>query len=419
MSLFKCSRCCSSKLAEFFEVKKTTGIQYKTCNQCRSIKLNCGECDKVYGSISDRKKHIIVKHPEIKLTRCTKCNYDCPYDSDMETHMSRAHKNKNTTHECDRCNKIYATKSNLKQHTNTVHNKIKNFNCDQCDKSYKRKGGLKRHIEGFHDKIKNYECDKCNYICSDRNSLKLHIKSIHDKIKDFKCDRCTYASSSNSHLKRHIEVVHDKIKNITCDMCNYTCSNNTHIRSHKKHVHSDDKKYKCNKCEYTTKSNGNLKKHKIIHEVRTYYECNKCGDKLKNLKKHIKKCTGTSNMSQGEYKVKSYLDELRILHEREVSIRLKTKGCLRFDFKLIINDKILFIEYNGAQHYVPSRFGGIDEEQAKINLIKQQKHDKLKTDHCTENNIPLLWIKYTDYNKIDKLIFDFIINNSDWDGDKH
>jgi hypothetical protein len=78
------------------------------------------------------------------------------------------------------------------------------------------------------------------------------------------------------------------------------------------------------------------------------------------------------------------------------------------------NTKI-FIEYNGQQHYEPVKFGGISMERATENFRKQQIHDQIKTDYCTENDYPLLWISHKD--NVEDSVRKFIVDNTNWDGD--
>ncbi len=59
------------------------------------------------------------------------------------------------------------------------------------------------------------------------------------------------------------------------------------------------------------------------------------------------------------------------------------------DFCLILNNKTIFIEYNGIQHYVPIKhFGG------KLRFEKQKERDNLLREYCLNNNIILLEYKY-------------------------
>jgi very-short-patch-repair endonuclease len=211
-----------------------------------------------------------------------------------------------------------------------------------------------------HDKIKDIECNKCDYKCSLNGDLQRHIKAVHDKIKDIECDKCDYKCSRTGNLREHIKIVHDKIKDFECKLCEYKCS--------------------------------------------TKY----------GLKRHIKICTGVDNCSAGEYKIKQALNEMRINYEFDSSHEVKSdKGYLRWDF-IIQSDEPLFIEYDGRQHFGPVRFGSMSIEKAQKAFQKQKKYDKLKDDYCSDNGYLLLRIPYTEYGNINKLVGDFIIQNTDW-----
>jgi hypothetical protein len=60
------------------------------------------------------------------------------------------------------------------------------------------------------------------------------------------------------------------------------------------------------------------------------------------------------------------------------------------------------IEYNGVQHYEPTRFGGISTERSLENLTKQLARDQFIQSWCNELKIKLIWIDGREY-KIDKL----------------
>lgn len=82
---------------------------------------------------------------------------------------------------------------------------------------------------------------------------------------------------------------------------------------------------------------------------------------------------------------------------------------LNVDF--YIPNKNIILEYNGAQHYGPIKFGGINIERAKINFIKQQDRDKYVEAFCNSNKIKLICIdgrKYQD-KKLERYIKDELI----------
>ena len=358
-TLQKCSRCGSTKLQEKYFTKTAKGVYKKTCDNCSTKKS------------------------------CPKCEYKCSANID------------------------------LKKHIKAVHSKIKDFECILCDAKFSTNGNLKQHIKMVHDKIKDFECPKCYYKCSHSGHLKKHIKMVHDKIKDFECNLCDAKFSTNGDLKQHIKQVHSKIKDFECDKCDYKFSRSQHLKQHIKQVHDKIKDFECNLCDAKFSTNGNLKQHiKAIHSKIKDFECNLCDYKCSaksDLKQHILICTGKDTCSSGEYKIKQVLNEMIVEYEFDSSYEVKSdKGYLRWDFIINTENEPLFIEYDGKQHFIPCQFGGMTKEKAQEAFEKQKKYDKIKDDYCTENGYLLLRIPYTEYGNINKIVADFVIQNTDW-----
>lgn len=125
---------------------------------------------------------------------------------------------------------------------------------------------------------------------------------------------------------------------------------------------------------------------------------NKCGFIFKVCPHDFYKGSGCPkcSSSKGELFVKSYLDSINCLYEREFKfLNLKDKSNLRFDF--YIPSMKTAIEYDGIQHYKPQGlFGGIDG----FNNLK--KHDSMKDVFCDQHRIRLIRISYK-YNTYDKV----------------
>lgn len=92
----------------------------------------------------------------------------------------------------------------------------------------------------------------------------------------------------------------------------------------------------------------------------------------------------------------------------------KSKHPLPFDFAIFDNDSNLkfLIEYQGAQHYVPARFGNIPLSVAEENLKNCQMRDKIKSDYCNSKNIDLLVIPYTDIKELHNIIYNKLCDNN-------
>ena len=235
---------------------------------------------------------------------------------------------------------------------------------ENCGKTFSRNAELQRHIKQVHLKIKDKQCSDCDMKFSTSGDLQRHIKSIHLQVKDKQCSDCAMIFSTNVQLQRHIKQVHLKIKDHPCTTCDMKFSTNA------------------------------------------------------DLQRHIKKCTGKMNCSAGELKIMNTLKEMGIEYEFDSSYQLKNENgkLLRWDFIIKTKNEPLFIEYDGRAHFMPVNFGGISQEKAESNLIKQQAHDKLKNDYCNENGYLLLRIPYTQFGNIPQLLTEFICENSDWEG---
>jgi len=107
------------------------------------------------------------------------------------------------------------------------------------------------------------------------------------------------------------------------------------------------------------------------------------------------------NQSKGETVIERWLIKNKILYEREYTFKdCKKVNELRFDFAIFRDGKLrALIEYQGIQHYeAVEHFGGV--EKLKIQRI----NDKIKSNYCSKNNIPLLVIPYWELKKINDIL---------------
>lgn len=140
-----------------------------------------------------------------------------------------------------------------------------------------------------------------------------------------------------------------------------------------------------------------------LKQVKNHSAINKCqcscgkifyatSRQLKERK--IVSCGCQDKLSYGAAYIKNLLDTNNIIYTQEYTFEdLKgDKECLRFDFALFDNNKLVgLIEYNGQQHYTPiSIFGGQEEFE------RRQKYDERKIKYCNDKNIELMIISYKD-----------------------
>jgi hypothetical protein len=67
------------------------------------------------------------------------------------------------------------------------------------------------------------------------------------------------------------------------------------------------------------------------------------------------------------------------------------------DIKIEKDSKVIFVEYNGTQHYEPVNFSKKESYNAEEALIKQQERDQWLRDYCKENNIILIEVDGRNY----------------------
>jgi len=101
------------------------------------------------------------------------------------------------------------------------------------------------------------------------------------------------------------------------------------------------------------------------------------------------------NNSRGEEKIREFLESNNIIYKMEN--RFKDLNKLPFDFYL--EELNIAVEFDGEQHFKAIKFFGGEE-----GLKKTQERDKIKNDYCKNNNIELIRIPYTDFDKVEEIL---------------
>ena len=216
--------------------------------------VNCSICSKVFNSRYGLYVHTKNMHEKLNNIYCDVCGKIFTRLTDLNTHVMLMHKNgegckqkekiavltgnnnshkekctqkdKNTVFECPKqrisylerqklygcifCSQLFASKSWVKKHIDTVHMKISDSTCNICGKEFNNKLSCKEHIKSVHKEIKDSTCHICGKKFTSNSKCKEHIKCVHKGIKDFLCNICARAFGREGHLKRHIRTVHQK-----------------------------------------------------------------------------------------------------------------------------------------------------------------------------------------------------------------
>ena len=113
---------------------------------------------------------------------------------------------------------------------------------------------------------------------------------------------------------------------------------------------------------------------------------------------YITHCGCETVASKGEEKIKNILNASNIHFETQKTFTgcrfPDTSHLARFDFFI---DNRYIVEYDGIQHSVVQNNSKWNNKE-KVEYT--QSHDEIKNQWCKENNIPLIRIPYTHYDKL-------------------
>lgn len=130
-------------------------------------------------------------------------------------------------------------------------------------------------------------------------------------------------------------------------------------------------------------------------DMNTLHKCMVCGYEWSLRPSNLLSGCGCPkcNESKGEKQITLWLEQNKIINipQKRFSDCCDVKP-LPFDF--YIPELNICIEYQGEQHYSPINFGGISDKEAYNNFTTTQRHDEIKRNYCTNNNIELICIPY-------------------------
>lgn len=118
-----------------------------------------------------------------------------------------------------------------------------------------------------------------------------------------------------------------------------------------------------------------------------------CGNETIVAGEHLERSETTScgccKKSKGEQKISELLSLNKIPFMPHYYVNINGR---KYYYDFFVNNKY-FIEYDGIQHYK-------GWYRNPNNLASQQERDRIKTEYCINNDIPLIRIPYTKYNSL-------------------
>ncbi len=234
-------RCKADKIPNAEEVKAKVSTKQraprgsKASKGDRDLSITCENCGEVLTQAHSFDDHHARKHPHLPkrvvgrtLHFCDICPHrSFTHPGGLRKHKYTAHGVHNKPNVCDVCNTPY-----LK-----VHKCLKaTFSCTQCDRSFNKEMSLREHVQGVHMGHRPVQCDKCEKSFVTKRQLKAHDMYTHQKQQ---CKFCKNVLSSKWEYKRHLVLIHNETEGAyMCPHCpKGVFFSETMLRKHTKEKH--------------------------------------------------------------------------------------------------------------------------------------------------------------------------------------
>lgn len=151
------------------------------------------------------------------------------------------------TFRCNQCDRRFAFKNNLDDHTIKVHTKVRNFFCSKCPKAFHLS-----HERAKHEKCVHWNASKLSgtSTCYNIRTPIFHLSRIvHLKELKFPCPHCPKLLPSNCKRETHILAVHteDSAKPYQCSYCSKGFALKAILEDHE-NTHTNARPHLCPVC---------------------------------------------------------------------------------------------------------------------------------------------------------------------------
>uniref|UniRef100_A0A1B6DZT1 C2H2-type domain-containing protein n=2 Tax=Clastoptera arizonana TaxID=38151 RepID=A0A1B6DZT1_9HEMI len=214
------------------------------------------------------------------LFSCEQCTYKTNSFSKLNQHC-KIH-GEERPYLCDTCGKGFKTTKQLRNHKVIHRSRVRvteegvevngplrrHFVCKICNRTFAEKRVVRQHIETVHNKMKNFLCSCCGHTASSRSALRMHIRQ-HTGEKPFSCEHCPYNTADHNSLRRHI-MRHTGKYPYRCPHCTYACIQSTTYKTHLKNKHpgmNEGIMFDCPDCSFRTVKKDNLLSHIAEHAL--------------------------------------------------------------------------------------------------------------------------------------------------------
>ncbi|KFB42619.1 AGAP001555-PA-like protein [Anopheles sinensis] len=196
--------------------------------------VECLKCNTLFKTQADLKEHTRKTHPAPKqLVECPDCGKSL---SAGGFYSHRKIHSESPKFSCQECGRAFVQKINLIQHHKT-HNGNRPFQCDQCDKAFCEKAQLQRHLH-HHSEERPFRCEVCAKCYKTERCLKVH-SAVHTNERPYVCTECNKGFLSSSKLRQHSNI-HSGLRPFKCKYCTRDFTNFPNWLKHIRRRHKVD-----------------------------------------------------------------------------------------------------------------------------------------------------------------------------------
>ena len=200
----------------------------------RHKKVKCPQCEKHFVKQVDCDNHVRDVHKLFcSISGCSVFKYN---EIQLHEHLRYDHR-PHMVFRCNKCVKVFSTRSELHQHHEVDHGRVKlagtqggTFPCPRCSREFVSKSMLVNHSWDHRENV--YGCNGCPWHFNTVAGLIKHCQDTHDD-RHFACTTCREVFASNPDLCKHTQSHHVKI----CHLCHRIFVSDDKLFDHMKETH--------------------------------------------------------------------------------------------------------------------------------------------------------------------------------------
>ena len=316
---------------------------------------SCNHCEAVKTTKDALEEHIKEAHTFL----CLSCDICFSTDKEYSTHKESAHKPKgNETLKCHACEIILSSIEDIKQHLQEEHS----HECEKCDKNFKTKTLLREHITDTHQRQTSHQCKFCDEKLIDQEVLKEHVQNNHT----FDCEMCGHTGIGEEVMEDHILEKHAQPDNnglYKCDDCTFQTKEKTSFGTH----------FKLNHGSKSKRNSTSLKK-----ETELENELRQLKNNLGRLETMYHEALEENNNIKSEYEAKLITanDNLTVAKAENEALAEKVDILFKLGRSYLNQNKT--VQNNDTQDKITEEIIEIDAEQTDVSLESLENWTKKK-----------------------------------------